>query len=77
MAAPVQDAKLQSAGRLLEITADKVSTAQADSRRADPGNVLIAADHGSFDKNINVMTRTLAVVLRGKLLQPVDDLRGF
>ncbi|WP_295953777.1 peptidase C1 [Rhodoferax sp.] len=73
----VQDAKLKSAGRLVEISADKVCTALAAPRRADPSNVMIAADHGSFDNNIDVITRTLEVVLGGKLLQPVDDLRGF
>ena len=73
----VLDAKLKSAGRLVEISTDKVCTALADSRRDDPANVMIPADHGSFDNNIDVITRTLEVVLGGKLLQPVDDLRGF
>lgn len=73
----VLDAKLKSAGRLVEITADKVCTALADPRRADPANVMISADHGSFDNNIDVITSTLEVVLGGKLLQAVDDLRGF
>ncbi|WP_367847359.1 peptidase C1 [Rhodoferax sp. WC2427] len=73
----VQDAKLKSTGRLVEVTTDKVCTALADPRRDDPSNVMIPADHGSFDNNIDAITRTLQVVLGGKLLQPVDDLRGF
>ena len=73
----VLGAKLKSAGRLVEINDDKVCTALADARRADPSDVMIPADHGSFDNNIDVITRTLEVVLGGKLLQPVDDLRGF
>ena len=73
----VLDAKLKSTGRLVEITTDKVCTALADPRRADPTNVMVPANHGSFDNNIDAITRTLEVVLGGKLLQVVDDLRGF
>ena len=71
------DAQLKKAGRLVEIATSKVCTALADPRRADPANVMVTTDHGSFDNNIDVITRTLQVVLGGKLLQPVDDLRGF
>jgi hypothetical protein len=69
----VLDAKLKRAGRLVEITDPSVCTA------ALPGaaQVMIPADHGSFDNSIATITRTLEVVLGGKLQQPVDDLRGF
>lgn len=36
-----------------------------------------AAAHGSFDNDIEVMTRTLERVTGAKLAMPVDDLRGF
>ena len=36
-----------------------------------------AAAHGSFDNDIEVMTRTLERISGGKLALPVDDLRGF
>lgn len=37
----------------------------------------MAADHGSFDNNIEVVGGTLELITGGKLAVPVDDLRGF
>ena len=37
----------------------------------------IDAAHGSFDNDVEVLSKTLERVLRGKLLNVVDDLRGF
>lgn len=62
-------AGLNKADRYHVIKADEVTTAK-------PG-VLIDAEHGSFDNDVDVITQTLERIRRGKLLVAVDDLRGF
>ena len=48
---------------------------------ADTGEALAAMQapgHGSFDNDVDVVTRTLVRIRAGKkLLLPVDDLRGY
>ena len=39
--------------------------------------VLIAAAHGSFDNDIDVMTRVLTRITGAALTMPIDDLRGY
>lgn len=39
--------------------------------------LVIRAAHGSFDNDIEVVERTLGRILRGPVLTPVDDLRGY
>ncbi|HEX4984783.1 MAG TPA: C1 family peptidase [Burkholderiales bacterium] len=51
------------------VDTDKVLTCRPDVR--------INAAHGSFDNDIDVITRTLERITGGKLARPVDDLRGF
>jgi hypothetical protein len=48
---------------------DKVKTSSSGS--------TISAGHGSFDNNIEVVSRTLERITGGKLAMPIDDLRGF
>lgn len=69
----VKEAKLQATGRFKVVKETKVCVA------TPPGadKVLAPADHGSFDNSIEAITRMLEVVRGGKLLKPVDDLRGF
>lgn len=62
-------AGLNRAGRFTILTQDKITTALPD-RQTD-------AAHGSFDNDVAVVSKTLAHVLGGPLLNPVDDLRGF
>ena len=56
-------------GRLQVLDQDAVLTALPDRQ--------IKASHGAFDNDLAVMTQTLGLVLRGPLVQVVDDLRGF
>ena len=51
------------------LTVDKVTTSSSGT--------TISAGHGSFDNNIDVVSRTLQRITGGKLAMPVDDLRGF
>ena len=53
--------------------------ARLDSRttRVKDERVLQAAAHGSFDNDIDVVTRTLKRITGAELALPVDDLRGF
>ncbi|MHA6205953.1 C1 family peptidase [Dyella soli] len=51
------------------LDADKVPTSRSGT--------TIKAAHGSFDNNIDVVTRTLERITGGKLAMPVDDLQGF
>ncbi len=69
----VKAARLQATGRFTLLKEPSVCTA------TPPGaaKVMVAANHGSFDNDIATIGRTLALVRGGKLLQPVDDLRGF
>jgi hypothetical protein len=63
-------AELDKADRYHVIKADKVTTAK-------PG-VLINAEHGSFDNDVDVITQTIERIRDSKpLLVAVDDLRGF
>ena len=55
--------------RLHVLNDDKVTTARPDLR--------ISAGHGSFDNDVDVVGRSLAAILGGQLLAPLDDLRGF
>ncbi len=41
------------------------------------GDVFIATAHGSFDNDIDVITRTLRRIVGGDLAMAVDDLRGY
>jgi hypothetical protein len=63
-------AGLLKAGRLTVVTQDKITVATQPPRLSDAG-------HGSFDNDVNVISKTLERVLGGPLLNPVDDLRGF
>lgn len=65
----VADAQLVTQGRLAVTDADKVLVAVPDRR--------ISAGHGSFDNNIDVITRTLTHITGAPLVAPPDDLRGF
>ncbi|MEZ0307865.1 MAG: C1 family peptidase, partial [Ramlibacter sp.] len=61
---------------------DQRTTVVADPRvpQWKPGKgaaELIAASHGSFDNNVEVISTTLERITGGKLKVPVDDLRGF
>lgn len=62
----VAESKLDK--RLTVLQRDKVRTAL---------DVTIAAAHGSFDNDIDVLTATLQRIRGGELLEPVTDLRGF
>lgn len=62
----VDEAKLGK--RLHVLTSDKVRTAP---------NVTIPAAHGSFDNDLDVVTRTLETIVGGPLPQAITDLRGF
>lgn len=59
-------------GRLDVLAQDKIVTAKVDGQP-----VLTRAAHGSFDNDVAIVERTLGRILRGPILQPVDDLRGF
>lgn len=63
------DAGLDHAGRLTVLDADKVLAARPDRR--------IAAGHGSFDNDVEVVGRSLTRIIGGPLASPLDDLRGF
>ena len=58
--------------RSTPVTAARVRTASAAA-----GDVLIPAAHGSFDNDIDVVTRTLRRIVGGDLAMAVDDLRGY
>ena len=62
-------AGLNNPERYSVIMQDQVVTAVPKSQ--------IDAAHGSFDNDVEVLSKTLERVLRGKLLNVVDDLRGF
>ncbi len=62
-------AGLGAAGRYNVISQARVTTAVPD--------VEIDAAHGSFDNDVAVIGKTLELIRGGKLLQAVDDLRGF
>ena len=51
------------------LTVDKVNTSTSGT--------TISAGHGSFDNNIDVVSRTIQRITGGKLAMAVDDLRGF
>mgnify|MGYP003351808162 CR=1 FL=1 len=61
-------------GRYTVLDQRKVVTARL--AEGDAG-LQIDAAHGSFDNDIGVIGATLKRILRGELLAPVDDLRGF
>jgi hypothetical protein len=48
-----------------------------DKVKTSSSGTTISASHGSFDNNIEVVSRTLERITSGKLAMPVDDLRGF
>ncbi len=55
------------------LTADQVKTAEPE-----PGKpVMLDSAHGSFDNDVEVMTRAVGLVTGGALAMPIDDLRGF
>lgn len=58
-----------------------VATRQVPVRRLQEGAAdrveSTSASHGSFDNNLDVVTRTLERIIGGKLAAGVDDLRGF
>jgi hypothetical protein len=49
----------------------------ASKVRTDLSGSTINASHGSFDNNIDVVSRTIQRIVGGKLTMPVDDLGGF
>jgi hypothetical protein len=59
--------------RLTVLQSPKVTTyAQGSDKKQ------IAAGHGSFDNDVDVVTATLQAIVGGQVLQPpVSDLRGF
>lgn len=61
------------AARTTVVTDPQVPTAIDSSGRP----VTIAAAHGSFDNDIDVMTRILVRITGGPLAMPIDDLRGY
>ena len=68
-------AKVKLARRTTVLDADRVTTALDAS-----GKPLATTDtaHGSFDNDVEVVTRTLLRIRGGEpLLMPVDDLRGY
>ncbi len=66
-------AKHQLDTRLNVLTQAKITTFLDGSQRTQ-----IAAGHGSFDNDVDVVTRTLQTILGKPVLQPpVTDLRGF
>ena len=65
--------KPNQANRYSVITQDKVITAITSAK----SNIQIDAAHGSFDNDVEVISKTLERIRDGKLLQAVDDLRGF
>ncbi len=62
-------AGLNKADRYTVVAGDKVTTAKP--------KIEINAAHGSFDNDVDVITKTLERIRGGKLLVDVDDLRGF
>jgi hypothetical protein len=48
-----------------------------DKVKTSSSGTTISASHGSFDNNVEVVTRTLERITGKKLAMPVDDLRGF
>ncbi len=58
------------ASRWKVVEADKVLTARQPE-------TLIRASHGSFDNNVDAVSKTLETITGGPLVLPVDDLRGF
>lgn len=48
-----------------------------DKVKTSSSGTTISASHGSFDNNVEVVSRTLERITGGKLAMPVDDLRGF
>ncbi len=63
-------AGLRGPKRLQVLQADKVRVSRAPER-------WIAASHGSFDNDIDVVTRTLERITGAPLAAPPDDLRGY
>ena len=64
----------------LELRTQVLTAAQVVTARAsDTGEVVaqIAASHGSFDNNVDLIGTTLSRIIGGPLLVPVEDLRGF
>lgn len=59
--------------RTQRVQQDTVRTAVDAQGKA----VLIPAAHGSFDNDIDVVTRTLERITGAALAMPVDDLRGY
>jgi hypothetical protein len=55
-----------------------LSTPQVTTALGSGGQkILIPAAHGSFDNDIDVMTRTLTRIVGGPLTMSVDDLRDY
>jgi predicted chitinase len=48
-----------------------------DKVKTSSSGTTISASHGSFDNNVEVVTRTLQRITGKNLAMPVDDLRGF
>jgi len=63
------DAGLLANGRLAAYDEDKMLVARPDK--------LIAASHGGFDNDVEIVSRTLARILGEPLKAVPDDLRGF
>ena len=74
--AAVEAAKLDDEHRITV-----VGTQQVPVRRWQEGSAerveSISASHGSFDNNLEVVTRTLERIIGGQLIAKVDDLSGF
>jgi hypothetical protein len=59
--------------RTTRVTSNTITTALD----AENKPVQQPAAHGSFDNDINVLTRTLERITGGPLVMPIDDLRGY
>lgn len=66
-----QAAKIKSRTTVISDESIRVALAAKD----EP--VMAPAAHGSFDNNIDVITRTLEHITGAPLAMPVDDLRGY